>query len=94
MEIVIKLAFIYHDAVSVKNADLICLNQESDDYDLQHYRTIILKVRNHVVTDIKPCSQSSTRAINQALSYLGFNDSCKDIVKRLESEGVTIDRSY
>ena len=85
---------IIREAVSIKNADLICQSEELGHYYLQHYDTVILVVRNREVTLIKPCSHSSIRAINQALSYIGINATCKDIVKDFTSKGLTIDKSY
>ena len=70
------------DAVKVKNASLMYTAEKFDDiYELQHYQTIILKVRNREVMEIRPVSQSSIRAINQALDYLGLNTTVKELKK-------------
>ena len=74
------------DAVKVKNAALMHSKEDSfshydDVYELQHYETIILKVRNREVVEIRPVSQSSIRAINQALEYLNLNTTVKELKK-------------
>jgi len=87
---------IIYNAVKVKNAELLewFSITNSVNYDLQHYDTVILKVRNNEVVLIKPCSRSSVRAINQALRYIGISESCQDIVKAKIKQGETIDKSY
>jgi len=87
---------IIYNAVKVKNAELLewISVTNSVNYDLQHYDTVILKVRNGEVILIKPCTRSSVRAINQALRYIGISESCADIVKDKISKGETIDKSY
>ena len=74
------------DAVKVKNAALMHSKEDSfshydDVYELQHYETIILKVRNKEVVEIRPVSNSSIRAINQALEYLGLSTTVKELKK-------------
>ena len=70
------------DAVKVKNANLMYTAEKFDDvYELQHYETIILKVRNREVVEIRPVSNSSIRAINQALKYLNLNTTVKELKK-------------
>ena len=89
---------IEYDAVKVKNACLI--NLGDNEFILQHYKTIILRVEHGEIKVIKPCSPSSTRAINQALDWLYSNrytnifQSCKAICEDKISKGETIDRSY
>lgn len=56
-------------------------SQYYDIYELQHYDTIILKVRNKTITEIRPVSNSSIRAINQALAYLELNTTVKELKK-------------
>ena len=80
------MAKILTDAVKVKNAVLIHSKEDSfshydDIYELQHYETIILKVRNREIKEIRPVSHSSIRAINQALEYLGLNTTVKELKK-------------
>lgn len=75
---------IIHDAVKVKRAYLM---QIGNKYVLQHYDTIILEVENMEVTKITSISNSSNRAINQALSYLGFNKVGSDFVKEFVKAG-------
>lgn len=91
----ISLSYVYN-ATRVKNSSLISWITETNsiNYDLIHYDTTIMKIRNNEVTEIKPCSHSSIRSINQVLEYLGFNERCKDIVKDKLSKGETIDKSY
>ena len=55
-------------AVKVKNAQLMKVGEYK--YVLQHYDTIILEVINGEVIIITNISNSSNRAINQALEYL------------------------
>ena len=70
------------DAVKVKNANLMYTAEKFDDiYELQHYETIILKVRNRNIVEIRPVSNSSIRAINQALEYLNLNTTVKELKK-------------
>jgi hypothetical protein len=81
------------NAVKVKNAFLSRDNQ--GNYELQHYNTIILKITNDgEITLIKPCSVTSTRAINQTLQYLDIRRTCKQICDAKIKQGETIDRSY
>jgi hypothetical protein len=93
-----------HEKITVKNASLVCrcdipvkydpTRQFTGNYDLWHYTTVILRIRDGKVTLIKPCSDSSIRAINQCLAFLGFKATCKDIVKDKLAKGETIDKSY
>jgi len=93
-----------HEKITVKNASLVCrcdipvkydpTRQFTGNYDLWHYTTKIMTIRDGQVTNIKPCSHSSVRAINQALIFLGFKVKCSDIVKEFEEKGITIDKSY
>lgn len=68
-------AFIVFGAVTVKNANLI---KDNANYSLQHYRTIVLEIENNIVTKIMNknnnnfYSMSTSRAISQALEYLGL----------------------
>lgn len=70
------------------------------DYDLQHYDTIILKVRNSKIEEIRPVTRSSIRAINQGLTYLLkchiviSHMVCSDYVKNAISLGVRVVREY
>ena len=89
---------IVFDAVKVKKACLI--NLGDTEFILQHYNTIILRVEHSEIKLIKPCSPSSTRAINQALDWLYSNrytnifQDCKAICKDKIAKGETIDKSY
>ena len=80
---------VLNDAVSVKKAVLIKSTETSDNienttYTLQHYQTIILVVRNGKIELMKNhISVSSTRAINQALEFLGFDKKARELEKEL-----------
>jgi len=86
-----------HEAVKVKRANLMKIGQDGQTdvkYVLQHYDTIILEVINGEVIIISKISNSSTRAINQALEYLQYNLSnsyrnktAQQIVKDFEKQG-------
>lgn len=70
--------------------------QTEQIYELQHYETIILRVRDSKLEYLKPCSQSSIRAINQALSYI-YSDKgilCKDLVKQFKGTDIIDNSSY
>jgi hypothetical protein len=109
MEKLIKLSLsepvhMGHEKVTVKNASLVCrcdipvkyepTRSFTGNYDLWHYTTVIMRIRDGQITVIKPCSRSSIRAINQTLMFLGFKVSCQDIVKAKLKAGETIDKSY
>jgi hypothetical protein len=64
---------IIHEVDLPKKATLVYY-EEKDLYNLVHYDTIILSVKNNKVTKALKCSKTSTKAIFKVLYYLGINE--------------------
>ncbi len=83
---------IWH-AVKVKNAVLIRL--DVGHYQLVHYQTVILDIEKltyggYKINAFRPVSMSSSRAINQALRYLGSDLSVKEIRRIRHNEDLEL----
>lgn len=75
---------ILREAVTVKNANLI-LDHNTNTYHLIHYDTEIFtyNVNTESITKLLPVSQSSNRAIHQALRHLDITIEVPKLCKKL-----------
>ena len=72
------------EAVTVKNAVMIRTTDEEENtfYSVIHYDHEVLKIVNNQIVNMFPVSMSTIRAINQALDYLGIDESIDDFCRR------------